>query len=62
MTVLRQQIQMCASFDDPPLFHDQDQVGFFDGGQAVGNDQGGAILDHVIQRRLDMPLRLGIER
>jgi hypothetical protein len=42
--------------------HHDDAVGILDGGQAVGNHDGGAILHQVFQRSLYQPLGLGIQR
>ncbi|CAK8736737.1 hypothetical protein SODG_000450 [Sodalis praecaptivus] len=53
---------MIAAFDDPSLLHHQNFIGFFDGGQAMGDDQGGPILLQRIQRFLDCPLGFGIQR
>jgi len=61
VAILRQQLGMSAALDNPPLVHDQDQVGLLDGRQAVGDHQGGAALHDLVQSSLDMPLGLGIE-
>ena len=36
--VKRHQLIVAAPLDDMPLPHDQDDIGVFDGRQAVGND------------------------
>ena len=43
------------------LQHD-DLVGIDDGGQAVGDDQRGAVFRHLLQRRLDLVLGEAVER
>lgn len=44
------------------LLEDEDLVSVDDGRQAVGDGQHGALLAHLGQRRLNVPLRLGIKR
>lgn len=53
---------MGAALDNLALIHDQDQVGFLDGCQAVSDHQGSTTLHDVVEGCLDMTLRLGIQR
>src|SRR5205085_12152009 len=46
---------------DFALVEDDDQVGAGDRAEAVGDDEGGAALEQVGQRRLDELLALGVE-
>ncbi|MNT87633.1 hypothetical protein D3C72_2280760 [compost metagenome] len=57
-----QQLGMRAALDQLALIHDQDHVGLFNGRQTVSDDQRGTALHHMIKRRLDMPLGLGVQR
>ena len=34
---------VAAAFDNTPLIDNEDTIGVLDGGQAMGNDQGGTI-------------------
>lgn len=52
---------MGAYFLDLPFLHYHNPVGFFDGGQAVRDDDGGAVLHQVFQRRLHVAFGLGVE-
>ncbi|MNF66900.1 hypothetical protein D3C84_487010 [compost metagenome] len=61
ITVLRQQLSVGAALDDLALVHHQNQVGFFDGRQAVSDDQRGATFHDLVQRRLNMALGFGVE-
>lgn len=47
---------------DAALVHDHNAVGVFDGGQAMGNHQRGAVLHQPIQCRLHRAFGLGVER
>ena len=47
---------MAAGRDDPAVLQHDDPVGAADGGQAVGDDQGGATLQQRRQRALDFQL------
>lgn len=43
VAVLEHELIVCALFDDFAAIHDDDAVGGFDGGQAVGDDDAGAV-------------------
>lgn len=58
----RQQLLVRTTLDDAALVHDQNQVGFLDGRQPVSDHQRGAAFHDLVERRLDMPFRFGIER
>ena len=51
---------MIAHFDDAAFFEGNDLVRVTDGGQPVGDDQGGVPLQHLLQRLLDQILSLGV--
>ena len=51
-----------AHLDDPALVHEDDQVGVAHGGQAVGDDEGGAACAQAVDRFLDARLGLDVER
>ncbi len=53
---------MDALLHDAPFVQHQNPIGAHDGLDAVRNNQAGAILHHLVQRRLDFHLRLGIDR
>ena len=44
---------MCALFDDFAAVHDDDAVGGFDGGQAVGDDDAGTVFHQAFECLLD---------
>ena len=52
---------MAADIDHPPLVHDHDAVGLLNRRQAVGDDQGGALVHQPVERLLHGKLALGIE-
>ena len=58
----RHQFGVRALLGDAALLHDDDAVGVFDGGQAVRDDQRGAVLHQPGQRLLDETLRFRVER
>ena len=47
--------------DDLPVVEYADKVGVFDGGEAVGDDDGGAVAHEVVERFLDEFFGLGVE-
>jgi ribonuclease G len=53
---------VAALFGDAALFHDHDAVRMLDGGQPVGNDQGGAPRHQALESLLDQALGLGVQR
>lgn len=52
---------MRPRFDDASVSDDVDAVGVLDGGESVGNDQGGAILHEFFEGGLNPPFRFGIQ-
>ena len=52
---------MRAALDDAPVFHQQDQVGPADGGQAVGDHEGRPPRQQRRHRRLDELLALRVQ-
>jgi hypothetical protein len=44
MAALGHQFGVLAFLDDPTVIHNDDPVGVFDGGQAVGDDDGRAVM------------------
>lgn len=52
---------MGAALHDAAFVHDPYLVGVLDGGQTVGDDDGGATLHELFQRLLHDMLRLGVE-
>ena len=51
-----------AAFTDATLFEDKDLVCLANGGESVGNDEGGSALHQSMQRALDMQFGRGIDR
>ena len=56
------QLFVRSAFDHVAVAHDKDQIGVFDGGQAMRNDKAGASLCQLIHRPLDQKLGAGIDR
>ena len=52
---------MAALLDDMAILHDEDHVGLFDGGEAVGYDEGGAPLHESCEGILDLEFSTGID-
>ncbi len=52
---------MGAALDEGALVHDPDLVGVADGGQAVGDGEGGEAVAHALDDGLDLGLGLGID-
>jgi hypothetical protein len=50
-----------AAFDDATVFDDEDLVGLADGGEAVGDDEGGASLHEEVEAGLDEGFGFGVE-
>ena len=56
------QFTVRARFHDAALVEHIQRVGIGDGGEAMGDDDGGAILHQAIERFLHLPLAFGVER
>src|SRR5205085_5217439 len=56
------QTVMRALLDDPAMIHDDAPVGGANGGEAVGDDEGGAALHQPFQRALNQTFALGVQR
>lgn len=52
---------MAAHFDNGAFVHDEDDLGFADGGEAVGYDEAGAVLHEAVHGFLDQVLGTGID-
>jgi len=59
---MRKQLRVRTAFHDHARIEDDDAVGLLHCGQAVRDDEGGAIAHQLRQRRLDVALSLGVER
>jgi hypothetical protein len=57
-----QQLGVGAAFDDASLVHDQDEIGFFDGRQAVRDDQRRPAGHHPVEGALDVAFGFAVER
>ena len=53
---------MAAGLDDAALVHHHDTVGALHGGEAVGNDERGAVLHQLFQRGLHQAFAFRVER
>ena len=53
---------MIAALDDLAVLQHHDRVGVAHGGEAMGNDKGGAILHQGVHALLDMALGSGVDR
>ena len=51
---------MAALLDDAAFLEHVDAVGVLDGGEAVGDDEGGAVGHEVVEGVLDLPLGFGV--
>src|SRR3954454_5212512 len=58
---LREQRRVRPGLHDPPVVDDQDEVGVADGGEPMGDHQGRAPLEGLVQRPLHRHLGLGVE-
>jgi len=58
---VREKLIVRASFDDAALIQDEDDVGFPDRGEAMGNDERGLAFEEAVQPVEHEPLRLRIE-
>jgi hypothetical protein len=56
-----EEILEAASFDNFAVFEDDDFVHGFDGGETVGNDNGGKFADIFLERFLDFFFQLGVQ-
>src|SRR3712207_1208427 len=59
---LAEQRLVGSLLDNPGLVHDEDPVGGAHGGEAVGDDEGGAAFHEPVEGALNLALALGIER
>src|SRR5882672_9160385 len=57
----RQQVVVTAALDDAPLRQHHDEIGVLHRGQAVGDDEHGAMLHEAFDRLLHQALRFGVE-
>ena len=57
-----EQLLMRAALDDHALIEHQDLVGADDGREPMGDDERGAVLRHAVERILDVPLGVAVER
>lgn len=53
---------MGSFFDYPALVHDEDPVGFLDGGETMGDDEGRPVLHQPVERVLNGRLGFVVER
>lgn len=60
--LLLQQFDGGARFRHLPVFDDNQPVGVAEGGEAMGDDDGRAVLGQTVERRLDLPLGLRVHR
>ena len=60
VAVLCHEVFVAALFDDVAVPDDEDAVGAFDGGEAVGDDKGGAPGHELAHGQLDFLLGLGV--
>ena len=61
-TAAAQQVVVSAALDDLAAFDHQDGVGVHDGVQAVGDDDGGAVLAEMLDRFLHLLFGFRIQR
>ena len=59
--LLGDQLVVAAPLDDPALFQDHDAVGVLDGGEPVGDDEGGPPGHQGVHARLDQGLGPGVD-
>ena len=52
---------MGALLDDTAFFHHDNEVGITDGGELVGDNEGGSTLHQLVDAALDQPLGLWID-
>ena len=53
---------MGTGLDEATTVEHHDPVGGFDGGQAMGDDEGGAALTQGVERLLDFAFGVGVQR
>ncbi len=56
-----QQIVVLSLADNAPAIHHNDRIGAQNGIEAVGNDEGGAFVQHALNRLLNQVFALGID-
>jgi hypothetical protein len=61
MAFARHQVIVLADLDDSAAIHDDEPVGAPQGREPVGDGDGGAAADQVVERALDLELGLGID-
>src|SRR5260370_4854323 len=61
-SALAQQLVVTPCFDDPPILDDEDAIGIDDGMQAMRDHDRRSSLAQVLDRALNLPLGLRIER
>src|SRR5438132_2778692 len=61
LAVLRDQFIEPAALDDPPRLEHENPRGVADGGEAMGDHEGGAAPHHLVERELDEPLGRRVE-
>ena len=59
-SALFDQLVVVALLDDISVLEDEDDVGIFDGGQAVGDDEAGAVFHQGVHGLLDLDLGAGV--
>lgn len=52
---------MCPGVNYPPGIHNDDTIGKLYGAQAMGDDERGAALGELLERGLNLELRLGVD-
>ncbi len=59
--LITDQLLMRAAGDEAAIFHDVDFCRISNGGETVGDDDGGASLHEAVEGELDLLLRLAVE-
>ena len=59
---LGQKLEMLALLDDLAAIEHDDVVGMHDRGEAMGDDEAGALARHALERVLDLALGMAVER
>jgi len=61
-TAAAAQLHRCAVFDDQPVAQHDDPIEARQRRQPMGDGDYGAVVYQIVQRRLDLSFRLGIQR